>query len=322
MNQNRRGAAWLPALLVFAWLLAACAAPAPAADDSGLQIALDYARDAERMTVRVADSSGNPVTGALVSVEGNMNHAGMVPVTTEGVRDEDDGTADGRYTLPFGFTMLGDWILTVRVEQEDGTVITRDIGAQVTGEAVTIEGSPEASSPSGELEVANLRARPAPLAGGNGAIYFTVINGTDAEEQLLAASSPAAEAVELHETVDDNGVMRMMHQPEGFVIPPGGTLELMPGGKHVMLIGLAEPLDVGDTVDLTLTFAQAGDQVFNVPVMEIEGTGQMPAMPHGAEGDPEHDPEAAEDHAEGHEAQHGSEHDTEHDTEHEETHTH
>src|SRR5690606_18443221 len=147
-NRNRRGAAWLPALLILTWLLAACAAPAPAADDSGLQITLDYTRDAELMTVRVADSSGRPVTDALVSVEGNMNHAGMIPVTTEGVRDDADGAADGRYTLPFGFTMLGDWILTVRVEQEDGTVITRDIDAQVTGEAVTIEGSPEGSSPS------------------------------------------------------------------------------------------------------------------------------------------------------------------------------
>ncbi len=318
MNQNRRGAAWLPALLFFVWLLAACATPAPAADDSGLQISLDYARDAERMTVRVADNSGDPVTGALVSVEGNMNHAGMVPVTTEGVRDDADGAADGVYTLPFGFTMLGDWILTVRVEQEDGTVITRDIDAQVTSEAVTIEGSPEGSSPSGELEVANVRARPAPLAGGTGAIYFTVTNGTDAEEQLVAASSPAAEAVELHETVDDNGVMRMVHQPEGFTIPPGGTLELMPGGKHVMLIGLDEPLEVGDTVELTLTFAQAGDQVLDVPVMEIEGMGEMPAMQHDAEHDPEHDSEAAGDHAEGHDEQHGAEDDAEH----EETHTH
>ena len=61
-------------------------------------------------------------------------------------------------------------------------------------------------------------------------------------------------AVELHESINDNGVMKMEPHPEGFEIPAGGTLELKPGGKHVMLLGLVKPLAVGDTIELTLNF--------------------------------------------------------------------
>jgi copper(I)-binding protein len=64
----------------------------------------------------------------------------------------------------------------------------------------------------------------------------------------------------------------MHHQPEGFAIPAGGTLQLAPGGKHVMLIGLTAPLAVGDTVALTLTFTHAGEMAIQAPVVEIEAT--------------------------------------------------
>lgn len=280
-------------LLLIVGGLVACAPPAPAADESGLQITLVYDLPNETLDVRLADADGAPVTDAVVSVEGNMNHAGMVPVTTEGVRDDADGAADGLYTLPFGFTMWGDWILTVTAEQSDGTTVTRDIDAQVTGDSVSIAGMP-----SGGLQVTNLRARPAPLEGGTAAVYLTVINGDSNEEQLTAAASPAAEAVELHETVNDNGVMRMVHQPEGFVIPPGGTLEMVPGGKHVMLIGLTTPLAVGDTLEVTLTFAHAGEKVFEVPVVEIEGTGQTHDAEHAEHPEEDHSGDHSEDHSE------------------------
>lgn len=292
MKPTDWGARLSPALLLFVLILAvaggvaACAAPGPAADDSGLQITLLYSRGGEIMRVRLADAAGAAVTDAVVSLEGNMNHAGMVPVVAEGVTDDADGSADGQYTLPFAFSMLGDWILTVTVEQTDGTAVKRDIDAQVTSESVTIAGTLQTETPGGELQVTDVRARPAPLAGGTGAVYLTVVNGTAKDEQLAAVSSPVAEAVELHETVDDNGVMRMRHEPEGFAIPAGGTLQLAPGGKHVMLIGLAAPLAVGDTITLTLTFAHAGEKVIQAPVVEIEGSGQSPM--HASDGDDAH----------------------------------
>ncbi|MCB0130118.1 MAG: FixH family protein [Caldilineaceae bacterium] len=93
----------------------------------------------DHLTVVLTDPDGTPITDVSVSVEGNMNHAGMAPVLTESVLDEADGTVDGRYRVPFTFTMLGDWIVTVSVNQADGTRSQHDVDLTVTEEAVTIQ---------------------------------------------------------------------------------------------------------------------------------------------------------------------------------------
>ena len=130
----------------------------------------------------------------------------------------------------------------------------------------------------GKLTVVNVRARPAPLEGGNGAAFLTVLNGLDKAVRLASVSGTAAGAIELHETVNDNGVMKMEPHPEGFEIPAGGALELKPGGKHVMLLGLTKPLAVGDSIDLTLNF-EGGDPItLTVPVVDMQAT-----MPSAAE---------------------------------------
>lgn len=77
---------------------------------------------ASSLSVRVTGSAGEPVTDAAVSLEGNMNHSGMVPVLAGPVADADDGSADGIYTVPFEFTMLGDWIVSVE------TIVDADTG--------------------------------------------------------------------------------------------------------------------------------------------------------------------------------------------------
>jgi hypothetical protein len=73
-----------------------------------------------------------------VTVEGNMNHAGMVPVLADPVRDDADGVADGSYRIPFQFTMLGDWIITVSVERADGAEVEQNIEATVGDQGVNI----------------------------------------------------------------------------------------------------------------------------------------------------------------------------------------
>ena len=152
----------------------------------------------------------------------------------------------------------------------------------LSGCVTPLSGPPAASLPPtvtpvpGQLTVDDVMARPAPLAGGNGAIYFVVRNGLDQDVQLLSVSSPAADAVELHETVEENGVMRMIPHPEGFPVPTGGAVELKPGGKHVMLIGLAQPLNTGDTVDLLLSFDNGDTIALTAPVAEMGG--DMPDM--------------------------------------------
>jgi copper(I)-binding protein len=124
----------------------------------------------------------------------------------------------------------------------------------------------------GEVTVLNPMSRAVPMPGGNGAAFMTIQNGTDAALQLIAAETDIADVVELHETVQEGDVMRMIPRPEGFEIPPGGTLELKPGGKHVMLLGVPEPPAVGESFALTLRFADGAAIELSVPVMEMGAT--------------------------------------------------
>lgn len=122
----------------------------------------------------------------------------------------------------------------------------------------------------GKLTIVDVRARPAPLAGGTGAVYFTVLNGLDADVQLVSAASPAANAVETHETVTEEGVMKMIPQPAGYTVPAGEALLLQPGGKHIMLIDLLAPLAPGDELELTVTFDNGEVIELTVPVLDMQ----------------------------------------------------
>ena len=71
--------------------------------------------------------------------------------------------------------------------------------------------------------------------------------------RLVAAASPVSPIVEVHEMAIVNDVMRM-RQVDGIALPAGRTVELKPGGYHIMIMELQRPLQAGDTVPLTLTF--------------------------------------------------------------------
>ena len=88
-----------------------------------------------------------------------------------------------------------------------------------------------------------------------------------ANARLVEAKSPVAGVVEIHEMAMENDVMRMRQVP-GLDLAAGRTLELKPGGYHVMLMQVVEPLKTGSTISVTLTFAKAGDVVVEVPVQE------------------------------------------------------
>ena len=119
----------------------------------------------------------------------------------------------------------------------------------------------------GAVRIENSWSRPA-AAGSNGAVYLTLKNGGEAD-RLTAASTEVARTVELHRTITEGGVARMVHVKDGIELPAGGTVELKPGGYHVMLIGLNRELRGGDKFSLTLTFQRAG----SVSVMvEVKGS--------------------------------------------------
>lgn len=70
---------------------------------------------------------------------------------------------------------------------------------------------------------------------------------------LVGVSSPVAKTVEVHEMKMDGNVMRMRAVP-ALDLPAMQNVELKPGGYHIMLVGLKQPLKAGDKVPLTLTF--------------------------------------------------------------------
>lgn len=90
------------------------------------------------MTVAITDEAGKPITDLTVSLEGNMTHAGMVPVLSEAVWDGADGLEDGLYHVPFAFTMLGDWIISVNIERRQGDPLSAEIDLRVTNDGVTV----------------------------------------------------------------------------------------------------------------------------------------------------------------------------------------
>ena len=118
------------------------------------------------------------------------------------------------------------------------------------------EGAAPSTYVVGDLTITDAWSRPA-VAGGTGAGFLTIRNNGGKADRLVAASSTAAQAVEMHESVAENGVMRMRPLPS-VDLPAGATATLAPGGMHLMLVRLQAPLRLGDRVPVTLHFARAG----------------------------------------------------------------
>jgi periplasmic copper chaperone A len=101
--------------------------------------------------------------------------------------------------------------------------------------------------------------------GPNAAMYFTA-TGTEAD-RLVGASTAVASSVQIHEsTMNDDGSMGM-DAVDGLDLPAGGELVLEPGGYHLMLLDV-EPLELGDEVDVTLTWEKTGDMVVKAEVVD------------------------------------------------------
>lgn len=87
--------------------------------------------------------------------------------------------------------------------------------------------------------------------------YLTVHNRGSVADTLVEVSSPVASMVMIHRQVMANGRGTMEHVA-ALEIPARGAIVLEPGGVHLMLMGIARRLEVGDTVPLALTFRRGG----------------------------------------------------------------
>jgi len=140
------------------------------------------------------------------------------------------------------------------------------IGIVSWGVVCCAEASPEATvvAAKGGLEIHHAYA-PASPAPDIASLYFTVINAGQLSDTLTDVRTGVGTAM-LHTMVMENGLSKMQHVP-AIAIPAGDTLRLVPGSYHVMLSRLQQPLQLGDTVTVTLEFARAGDLTFTASVL-------------------------------------------------------
>lgn len=104
---------------------------------------------------------------------------------------------------------------------------------------------------------------------GNSAAYLTIRNGATADRLLRVETDDAASA-EVHETIIVDNVARM--EPVGALeIPANGSVELRPGGYHIMLTDVRRQLAVGESVEITLVFEHAGEVQVQASVQELGG---------------------------------------------------
>lgn len=105
-----------------------------------------------------------------------------------------------------------------------------------------------------------------------GAGYFTLKNVSNKDVAIteLSIAETVARTAEMHETYLDGDMAKMRRLTMPYVIKAGATVEFVPQGKHLMLIGLEKPLKTGNSFDLTLTFESGENQVVTIPVLEKE----------------------------------------------------
>jgi len=106
-----------------------------------------------------------------------------------------------------------------------------------------------------------------PVGGG----FITIANKGSEDDRLVSAVSTQAGEVQLHEMAMEGDVMRMRQVAEGITIPAGQTVELKPGGLHLMFFKVPEPFVEGTTVNVTLTFEKAGAVDVVLPVGSAKG---------------------------------------------------
>ena len=134
-----------------------------------------------------------------------------------------------------------------------------------------------ASAQTGGLQVENAWARATPGKSQIGAAYVTIQSPTP--DRLVAASTPVAKEAQLH-TMEMSGMVMKMRPISGVDIPADKPVTLGPGGMHIMLMGLKEPLKAGQSFPLTLNFAKAGTRTVDVAVEPVGATGPAAATQH------------------------------------------
>ena len=116
---------WIGTGLLVILFLAGCGRGATDLPEVGVDLVIEP--DPPRIgpavvTVELRDANGQPIQGAAVKLEGNMSHAGMVPVVSDATE-----VAEGLYQADLEFTMGGDWFILVQADLPDGRSMERKV---------------------------------------------------------------------------------------------------------------------------------------------------------------------------------------------------
>jgi periplasmic copper chaperone A len=125
----------------------------------------------------------------------------------------------------------------------------------------------------GDLVISQAWSRATPSGAKTGGGYLTIENKGSAADKLIAVSADVAGKVEVHEMAMNNGVMTMRPLDNGLSIDPGKTVKLAPGGFHLMMMELKNPLKQGDKVPVTLQFEKAGKVAVTLDVQGVGAKG-------------------------------------------------
>jgi len=124
-------------------------------------------------------------------------------------------------------------------------------------------------APARGVTVSGAWARSTPEGATVAAVYATLRSAAGDTLTGVAVAADVARAAQLHETVRDTAGRLAMRELASLPLPAGRDVAFEPGGRHIMLLGVARPLPPGGTIVLALRFAHAGTIVQRVPVREI-----------------------------------------------------
>lgn len=126
------------------------------------------------------------------------------------------------------------------------------------------------NSYAGSISVSEPYARAVPSGHPNSAAFMVLKNTSNQDRALVSAQSDVSKVVELHTHIKEGGMMRM-RRINKIDIKAGNETVLKPGGLHVMFIGLKQPLQPGDKIELQLEFDDKSSVTLQVPVKMVAG---------------------------------------------------
>ena len=127
-------------------------------------------------------------------------------------------------------------------------------------------------------------SRELPAVSTNGTAYLKAMNKGKKEVRIVGASSPLAKRVELHMHKMEGDLMKMMKVEGGVAVPSGESVTFEPGGLHVMLIDLNQPLQAGMTFPLTVAFEDGSSIDVEVTVLSMDEAANKGGAIHGGHG--------------------------------------